>query len=83
MYFVSAPENCGDLIFYRNFNDQFIVESHAPVKEYTPLSGGMVKYKPKTGRLVIFPANLVHSVEAGDCDEDRISVAFNIGLVNV
>lgn len=83
VYFVSAPENCGDLIFYRDFNEQFIIESNAPIKEYTPLSGGMVKHTPKTGRLVIFPANLVHSVEAGDCDEDRISVAFNIGLVNI
>ena len=37
---------------------------------------------PKTNDLVIFPADLYHSVEINEDDGDRISIAFNYVKIN-
>ena len=40
------------------------------------------KYEPKEGAMIIFPAHLIHKVEENKSNEDRISVSFNIDLLN-
>lgn len=82
VYYVYAPEGSGKLFFYKNFDSQYIVESMAPIKNHTALSGGTVFYPATTGRLIIFPSNLPHAVDKNDegCVSDRISIAFNLGL---
>lgn len=37
--------------------------------------------QPSSGRLLIFPSWLLHEVQPQRCDEERISLAFNLGLV--
>ena len=81
IYYVSAPEGSGNVLFFQDFNRNYIAESVAKVKKYTGLSGGNVPYKPYTGRLLVFPSNLPHAVETGNHEGDRVSIAFNIGLI--
>jgi uncharacterized protein (TIGR02466 family) len=42
-----------------------------------------VSYKPKAGRLIMFPSWLEHDVEATLSDQERISISFNMGLQKV
>lgn len=80
VYYVKANEDSGDIYFFRNFDQYFITNGMAEVVNHTPLSAGVVHYPPKTGRLIVFPSNLLHSVNENVDDEDRISIAFNIGI---
>jgi uncharacterized protein (TIGR02466 family) len=80
VYYVKATPESGNIFFYRNFDQSFITTSYAKVVNHTSISGGVVYYPPKTGRLLLFPSNLMHSVDASTDDEDRISIAFNVGI---
>lgn len=80
VYYVKATPESGNISFYRNFDQAFIISSYANVVNHTSISGGLVYYPPKTGRLLLFPSNLLHSVDASTDNEDRISIAFNIGI---
>jgi len=37
---------------------------------------------PQVGKMIMFPSWLQHQVEANESNEDRISIAFNIWMVN-
>ena len=39
-------------------------------------------YEPREGSMLIFPAHLVHRVEENKSEKDRISISFNIDLLN-
>jgi uncharacterized protein (TIGR02466 family) len=80
VYYVKANENSGNIFFYRDFDQNFITTSYAKVTNHTSISSGVVFYPPKTGRLIVFPSNLLHAVDSNRDDEDRISIAFNIGI---
>lgn len=82
VYYVKCTQDSGDIYFYRNFDQNFIATSMAEVVTPTAITSGVVHYPPKVGRLIIFPSNLLHSVESSEDDEDRISIAFNIGIKN-
>ena len=81
VYYARAPVGSGKLILRdpriqtdfwtpRHHDDRWPIEV-APV----------IKIKPKTGRMVAFPAWLSHRVDAGDHDEPRIAVSFNVSQV--
>ena len=78
-YLKTTPES-GKIFFYRNFDQAYITSSFASIENFTSLSSATVNYPPKDGRLIIFPANLSHAVDESTDDEDRISIAFNIGI---
>jgi len=80
VYYVNVTPNSGNIVFYRNFDQAYITSSFAKVVNNTAISGQTVSYTPKPGRLILFPSNLLHSVEASNDDGDRISIAFNIGI---
>lgn len=80
VYYVKASPESGNIFFYRNFDQSFITTSFAKVVNNTSISAGVCYYPPRTGRMIIFPSNLLHSVDASTDDEDRISIAFNIGI---
>ena len=76
-YYVKCPPNCGDLLVVDprggiNWGWETETQSRA-------LTG--IKYKrikPVEGKLVIFPAFLMHMVEPNRSKEDRISIATNV-----
>jgi uncharacterized protein (TIGR02466 family) len=80
VYYVKATPQSGNIFFYKDFNQSFITSSFAKIVNNTSISGGVCYYPPKTGRVIMFPSNLLHSVDASSDDEDRISIAFNLGI---
>ena len=41
----------------------------------------MIRIRPKTGQIVIFPSYLLHSVYPNNSDQDRITIAVNSHLL--
>ena len=81
---IKTPPNCGRLIFESSYNylsnnhlDSLNEEYKYNTKNYTAFN-----FNPVEGRMLIFPSYLRHSVEVNESDEDRISVSFNIDIVN-
>jgi uncharacterized protein (TIGR02466 family) len=82
VYYVKAPENCGNIVFLHpvmellsyDWNDEFkskLIENNSP----------NWKMPYKDGRLYLFPSWLRHSVMPNlNKKEKRISIAFNVGL---
>ena len=80
-YYVKVPKKAGQIVFHRNYLEEFIFDpllAHAD--EYTHINGLSVKYQPKESKIILFPAWLQHSVEAGQSNESRISLAFNLTI---
>ena len=80
VYYVKTNQNSGDISFYRDFNQQFILTSATKILNPTKLNGTIVRYPVNTGKLLLFPSTLLHAVEESDDDEDRVSVSFNMSL---
>tara|TARA_B100000989_G_scaffold219710_1_gene167618 strand:+ start:4052 stop:4648 length:597 start_codon:yes stop_codon:yes gene_type:complete len=78
-YYVRAPKNCGEIVFYD--------PRPAPVFSHPRASGpntfnAMVNsINPIEGGLVLFPSYLDHSVNPNLSNEERIVVSFNISLL--
>ncbi len=75
-YYVRAPKNSGDIVFYD--------PRPAPVYSYpvakTPnlLNAQINGVTPKEGALVLFPSYLDHSVNENLSNDERIVISFNI-----
>lgn len=77
IYYVSVPENSGNLILrspIQNYED-FLQADH--ISSYNSYNSATYTYVPKAGELVMFPSWLMHRVTSNETDEDRISIAFN------
>ena len=77
VYYVSAPKNSGNILFHNNSMMQFINGTYLDTTTENKNTPDVIKYEPRTGRVIIFPAWLPHSVEINNSNEDRISIAFN------
>lgn len=78
VFYVEANDTSGNIQFTtpapaHNFHD---------VTHRSPVIFPQVAYTPKAGRMVMFPSYLEHMVMANQNEEERISIAFNIKLVN-
>jgi uncharacterized protein (TIGR02466 family) len=80
-YYIKASEGQGNITFYKSYSQDFIIASQAVVDRYTPISASAITFKPKTGKLIMFPGWLPHGVERNESDENRISISFNIKLI--
>ena len=78
-YYVKAPKNCGDLVFY---DPRFAATYRYPkISKTNKLNSNMISFQPKEGMLVLFPSYLQHSVNVNKTDEERIVISFNINLI--
>lgn len=73
-YYIKTPDNCGDLLLVDPRG------AHDWGREY---DNGIdcVKYKritPSAGKLVMFPAYIMHMIEPNCSDEQRVSLSCNI-----
>lgn len=77
VYYIKAPENCGDIVFRdpREVRQMTML----PLKRQNRWTYQRVFYHPREGRLLIFPSWLLHEVKPNLSDEERICVSFNIG----
>ena len=78
-YYVKAPINCGDIVFY---DPKFAATYRYPkISKTNKLNSNIVSFQPKEGMLVLFPSYLQHSVNVNKTDEERIVISFNINLI--
>jgi len=75
VFYITAPENSGDICFTRDAND-YALGSICP--NNTRYSSAQWMYAPKENRAIIFPAWVKHQVLPNESDELRISLAFNL-----
>ena len=78
-YYVRAPENCGEIVFYDPRPAP--VFSHPLANNPNSLNAMVNSIKPVEGALVLFPSYLEHSVNRNKSDEERIVISFNINIV--
>ena len=86
-YYVKAPPNSGDLIFF-NPNDLSALSSWIRVLPTGADSSNIIQavrqdevyVKPYKNLFMMFPSWLEHSVKPNETDEKRISVAFDMGI---
>lgn len=73
VFYVRAPENCGEIVFERP--DPFLDWIH----EFEPNDNNVAaaKQQPRDNLLVMFPSYMRHYVEANNSDSARISIALN------
>ena len=77
-YYVRAPKNCGDIVFYD--------PRPAPVFYYpTALSSNLLNAQvnsitPKEGALILFPSYVDHSVNENLSNSERIVISFNVTI---
>ena len=75
-YYVRAPENCGDIIFYDPRPAP--VYSHPNANSPNSLNAQVNGISPREGALVLFPSYLDHSVNENLSNDERIVISFNI-----
>ncbi|WP_310489777.1 TIGR02466 family protein [Chamaesiphon sp. VAR_69_metabat_338] len=81
VYYLQAPENSGVI----SFSDprpaaQVLVP---PITEFSPWTLPKISYKPQVGTMLIFPSWLLHNVEMNLSGELRISLSFNVGMLQL
>ena len=77
-YYVRAPENSGDIVFYDPRPAP--VYSHPNIDKPNILNAQVNGVNPKEGALVLFPSYLDHSVNENLSNEERIVISFNIRI---
>jgi uncharacterized protein (TIGR02466 family) len=75
VYYVEAPENCGDLLFrsHESMTDMFPLPTDEPSQANTKTYW----QKALPGSLLIFRSNLAHMVAKNKATSPRVSVAMN------
>ena len=79
VYYVSAPTNCGDILFH-DPREARIIRKPNKIKP-NKLNAEVVNITPQSGLLVLFPSYLHHSVDINTSNEERIVISFNIDLI--
>lgn len=82
VYYVNGGVDKGNLVFLNPFNFFDGIMAQNKIKEYGIFNSVDWSFEPITGRLLIFPSWLTHYVKANNTDENRISIAFNFGVIN-
>jgi uncharacterized protein (TIGR02466 family) len=77
VYYVNAPVNCGDIIFYNPCNLFSYFFDNKDVINFTDYNSSVWRIPAKNNKLIIFPSWLEHGVEPNMSDENRISLSFN------
>ena len=78
-YYVTAPENCGDLYFDRGPHQEYILTNFIPIGTNT-FNSQRWAYQAEANKVIIFPAWISHHVGINKSEQDRISIAFNVKI---
>ena len=81
---IKIPKNSGNIKLLSPYNFTGYGELLSYTDEFQKQTNCYYdyKYEPREGSMIIFPAHLTHKVEENKSNEDRISVSFNIDLLN-
>ena len=75
-FYVRAPKNAGDIIFYDPRPAP--IYSHPNALSPNSLNAQVNGISPKEGALILFPSYLDHSVNENKSNEERIVISFNL-----
>jgi uncharacterized protein (TIGR02466 family) len=78
VYYVEAPEHCGDLVFQDPIGGRRAHRAFTKTNAQTQQAAQQISYAPKAGRLLFFESWLPHSVSGNKTDKTRISIAINL-----
>jgi uncharacterized protein (TIGR02466 family) len=80
VFYVSTNINSGQIIFY-NPNDKlsFFISSNI-IEKFNFVNSSIWHFDPHDNLLLLFPSWLEHQVMPNTSQEDRISIAFNVGI---
>lgn len=80
VYYVKAGEDAS-LLEFKNPNPVagFVIFPNM-IKDFNSFNSSVIRIKPTTGQLVLFPSWMSHGVVPAESQEDRISIAFNTVL---
>lgn len=78
VYYVKCSPESGDIVF----KDPRVASAMLPppYTERKPRNMDTLKLNPVEGRLLMFPAWLVHSVEQNLTDSERVSISYNFAI---
>lgn len=79
---VQVPPKSGKFVFtfpHYHFDSDIIMSTDDSYREEIGLHGE-ISVEPKAGKLILFPSYMPHRVDINESDEDRISIAFNLGI---
>ena len=81
---IKIPENSGDIVFHSPYNYISYNEMICYTRGFQEKGKYFHDYKfpAREGNLLLFPAHLEHKVGDNNSDEDRISVSFNLKLID-
>jgi len=77
VYYIKAPKNCGNL---KIDDPRSVASMSRPKQKEGSVPARLYRethYEPKAGRLIMFPAWLMHCVDPNESNDIRISVSFN------
>ena len=77
-YYVKAPKNCGDIVFYDPRPAP--IYSHPNTIAPNFLNAQTNGIAPKEGALILFPSYLDHSVNENLSQDERVVISFNIRI---
>ena len=77
-YYVRAPNNCGDIVFYDP--RPAAVFSYPTAISSNFLNAQVNGISPKEGGLILFPSYVDHSVNENLSENERIVISFNITI---
>ena len=79
---IKSPKDCGNIVFENPTSFQSFNEFNSYTNDFKDVNAQYFSYwfPPTEGRILIFPAHLMHRVNENKSNEDRISVSFNISL---
>lgn len=81
VYYVSAPQGCGDLVFEAPRPPQ--AQRGPRLARQTLKNAERLAAMPREDLLVLFPSWLPHRVGPNQSDAERIAVSFNLSLVEL
>jgi len=79
---IKCPDDSGNILFENPsvFHDFNTINFYNDKFKYMNKQYHSFDFQPVEGRILIFPAHLLHGVEENKSNEDRISVSFNLKL---
>jgi len=78
IFYVTTPENSGNIIF----NSPSSAYNYHKMTHRSNIVTPNVSYIPAPARLLLWPSYLEHMVEQNKSNDERISIAFNVKLIN-
>mgnify|MGYP001243607851 CR=1 FL=1 len=77
-FYVQTPPNCGNIIF----NPPASAYNYHKLTHRSTVLEKSLHFEPMPARMILFPSYLEHMVQDNKNTEERISVAFNIKLID-